>query len=147
MSVTASAMFVTIILESLGKNFIKNICPKHFKIINWNRKLHIFLYHTSFLKVLRRPGVENKNIMSLPPAPFSPYPGLRQQGLRLSFCRIPDLYHFQLLNNRYTKQNLKHKTKPRLLAHYTNLFSASNIWIFSLLWYHNILLSTTRTLF
>ena len=73
------------------KNFINPSCPKHRKIINWNKKWQNFYFHTS-LWCLRKVSsfwstkikCENKTFMS-----FFPLIPLGRQGLRLRFVELP----------------------------------------------------------
>ena len=74
------------------KNFIINLsCPKHLKIINWNKTWHNVYFHTSLWCLGKvssfwgnKKKRENKKIMS-----FSPLISLGQQGLRLRFVKLP----------------------------------------------------------
>ena len=120
----ASFMFVAIFLninKSPRRNtFLNPSCPKHHKIINWNKKWHKLIFKllcdTSkrfhegqkvFTKSFwgTKEKCENEKILSFPV-----YSGLGRQGLS----------HFCFLNNRDRfKQNLKYKNKTSLLAHYS----------------------------
>ena len=107
----AGFMFVTIFLhinKSPRRNtFFNPSCPKHHKIINWNKKWHEHIFklfcNTSFWGTKEK--CENEKILSFPV-----YSGLGRQGFS----------HFCFLNNRdWFKQNLKYKNKTSLLAHYS----------------------------
>ena len=78
--------FLRFLLKTYEKNFINSSCPKHLKIINWNKKWSKFyfltsLWWTDFISLRHQKKCENKRLMS-----FSPLFPLGQQGLRLHFA-------------------------------------------------------------
>ena len=65
-------MFATIVLDIYenprGKNFINTFCPKHPKMINWNRISHKFLLsHFFSQKGFMKDGSLHKKIISFSP--------------------------------------------------------------------------------
>ena len=86
------------------KTFINPSCPKHPKIINWNKKWQIFIF------ILPCGASERFHLFEAPKRSmkiekfviFLPYFKLGWQGLRLCFCQTPDLCYFCFLNNRNT---------------------------------------------
>ena len=71
------------------KNFINPSCPKHRKIINWNKKWHNFYFQASLWCIRKvwficgtKKNSENKKFV------FLPLILLGQQGLRLYFVKL-----------------------------------------------------------
>ena len=114
------AVFLNINKSPRRNTFFNPSCPKHHKIINWNKKWHELIFKlfcdTSkrflegrkvFTKAFWRTKEKRENEKNLS---FPVCSGLRRQGLS----------HFCFLNNRDRfKQNLKYKNKTSRLAQYS----------------------------
>ena len=97
--------FLDIYENPMGKNFINLSCPKHPKVINWNKKWHkLFFSHffmvpqKGFIFLINQKVVWKENIYLI----FPLYSELGRERLRLCFCRTQNLCQFHFLNNRDT---------------------------------------------